>query len=207
MHVYFVRHGATQLNTRHRHQSPSTPLSLKGRDEVLTVAEYLRAMNPDCILTSEYTRAQETARIIGMHVGLTPVTNGLFYEIVRPSKLYEKSLFNATTFCYVVLSVLNHKNPRWRYSDAENFNDITARAKKALTYIESLCGSHKSVVIVSHTVFINIMVSYMCKNRMLDIRDLALTFLHIERMKNGGVIHVEYVGKSKENVCSWRIIQ
>lgn len=50
------------------------------------------------------------------------------------------------------------------------------------------------------------MVSYMCKNRMLDIRDLLLTFLHIEKMKNTGIVHVEFLGRSSGNVCAWRLI-
>ncbi len=204
MHVYFVRHGKTHLNAKNIHQSPNTPLSPQGREDVLTVAEHLRSLNPDLLLSSEYTRAIETARIIGLHVGLTPVVQGLFYEIMRPSKLFGKSHFHPQTLWYVLLSVLNRKKPEWRYADAENFTDISNRAKKALAYIESLHTKHNSVVIVSHTVFINIMVSYMCRQRILDVRDLLLTFLHIERMKNTGIIHLEYTPSSAPNTCAWR---
>ncbi len=206
MHVYFVRHGKTHLNAQNVHQSPNTPLSPQGREDVLTLAEDLRSVNPDLILSSEYTRALETARIIGLHVGLTPQVNGLFYEIMRPSKLFGKSHFHIETLWYVFLSVLNRKNSSWRYTDAENFSDIVRRAKKALAYLESLAGTHDSVVVVSHTVFINIMVAYLCKNRMLDIRDLLPTFLHIERMQNTGIIHVEYTPAEAKGVCAWRQI-
>jgi broad specificity phosphatase PhoE len=205
MHVYFVRHGETSLNKKHIHQSPNTPLSVIGREQILSTAEVLRAVNPDLLVSSEYTRAIETARIIGMHVGLTPVTNGLFYEVERPSKLFNKSTLGLETLWYELSSFLNRKNPQWRYADAENFSDISNRAKKALTYIESLYGNHESVVIVSHTVFINVMVSYMCKNRMLDFRDLIYIFFDMERMKNGGIIHVEYQGPSDENTCIWQV--
>lgn len=207
MHIYFVRHGETRLNKKHVHQSPNTPLSPKGREQVLTTAEYLRSANPDILLTSEYTRARESARIIGASVGLTPTVCGLFYEITRPSKLFGKSHFNPETLWYVILSVFHRKNKSWRYADAENFLDITNRAERALAHIESLHGKHESVVVVSHTVFINIMVSYMCKNRILDVRDLLLTFLHIERMKNASVVHVEYTGSTAPNMCSWRVVK
>lgn len=207
MHIYFVRHGETMLNKRHIHQSPNTPLSPKGREQVLTTAEFLRGVNPDALLTSEYTRAVESARLIGGAVGIKPMVNGFFYEIMRPSKLFGKSHFNFETFWYVILSVLHRNNPSWRYGDAENFFDISSRAKKALAYLESLRGTHDSVVVVSHTVFINTMVSYMCKNRILDIRDLILTFLHIERMKNASVVHVEYTGATAPHTCAWTLVQ
>ncbi len=207
MHVYFVRHGETPLNRKNIHQSPNTPLSPKGKEESVTVAEYIRTVNPDLLISSEYTRARETAGIIGLHTGLSPVVNGLFYEIARPSALFSTSHFNPQTFWYVLLSVINRKNSSWRYKDAENFNDISSRAQRALTYLESLKNMHTSVVVVSHTIFINIMVSYMCKARMLDVRDLMLTFLHIRRMKNTGIVHVEYVGKGNGNTCAWRMVE
>lgn len=207
MHVYFVRHGETELNAKNIHQSPNTPLSAKGKDESLTVAEYIRTVNPDLLLTSEYTRAQETARVIGHHTGLKPVTNGLFYEIERPSSLYGKSHFHPMTFDYVLRSVFHKNDPGWKYADAENFNDISSRAKRAIAYLEQLAENHSSVVVVSHTVFINILVSYVCKNRMLDFRDLLLTFLHVERMKNTGVIHLEFMGESGTDTCAWREVE
>lgn len=207
MHVYFVRHGETLLNATHTHQSPGTPLSLQGKDQAESAGESLRAVNPDLLLSSEYTRALETARIIGAHVGLSPVTNGLFYEIVRPSKFFEKSLYSIETFWYSFLSCIHRNNTSWHYTDAENFSDISTRAKKALTHIESLSLTHQSIVIVSHTIFINIMVAYMCKNRMLDFKDLLRTFLQIEHMKNGSYIHVEYIGGQGAMTCAWRVVE
>jgi broad specificity phosphatase PhoE len=206
MHIYFVRHGVTDLNAHNIHQSPSTPLSTQGREQALSVAEYLRSVNPDLLISSEYTRALETARIIGMQTGLTPQVQGLFYELARPSSLFGKTHFHPETLLYVILSVLRRKNPKWHYKDAENFTDIQTRAGEALAYLESLRDTHTSVIVVSHTIFINCMVSYMCKNRLLDVRDLILTVLHIKRMKNTDVIHVEYIGSGAKNTCAWRVV-
>ena len=105
MHVYFVRHGETPLNAWHMHQSPGTPLSLKGRDDALSTAEYLRGVNPDKLLTSEYTRARETARIIGASLGIEPEVNGCFHEIIRPSKFYGRSHFSPETLLYMFRSI------------------------------------------------------------------------------------------------------
>ena len=203
MHVYFVRHGETVLNRKNVHQSPSTPLSPEGREQALTVAEALRGMNPDLLLTSGYTRARETAGTIGLCTGLVSTISGLFCEIVRPSSLYGKSHFHPSTLTYVLLSILNKDNVSWRYEDAENFNDISTRAKSALAHLESLHGTHESVIVVSHTVFINIMVSYLCNDRMLAVRDLLPIFLHVKRMKNTDIIHLEYAPSVGSNTCSW----
>lgn len=206
MHIYFVRHGETELNEQHIHQSPCTPLSPKGKEQAVTVGEYLRSVNPDLLISSEYTRALETARTIGFFTGLSPQVQGLFYEMARPSSLFGKSHFHPLTFWYVFKIAYKRKDPKWRYADAENFTDIRQRAERALTYLESLRETHQSVVVVSHTIFINCMVSYMCKKRVLDVRDLFSMVLHIKRMKNTEIIHVEYVGENKGNTCAWRVV-
>ncbi|HEX4798990.1 MAG TPA: histidine phosphatase family protein [Candidatus Paceibacterota bacterium] len=207
MHVYFVRHGETEENRRHVHQSPNTPLSPRGVDGVRTTASMLRVVNPDLLISSEYTRALESARIIGQHVGLEPVTNGLFYEIVRPSSFYQKSIFSFKTLTFVFFSCMRRNNPSWRYEDAENAVMIADRAQRALAYLESLRGTRQSVVVVSHSVFINVMVAYMCRNTMLRITDMLGTFLRIGKLKNGEVVHLEYVGNGAKGLCNWRIVQ
>jgi broad specificity phosphatase PhoE len=207
MHVYFVRHGETQGNTRHIHQSPNTPLSKRGCDMVRTLASVLRPINPDLLISSEYTRAIESARIIGLHVGLEPITNGLFYEIVRPSKFYNTSIFSLETLWYALLSMIHKNNKTWQYEDAENAYTVSERAKKARAYIESLSSTHNAIVIVSHTVFINIMVMYVCRNTMLDFFDMIRTFLHIRNTHNAGLIHLEYTNGHNKNTCYWRIIE
>lgn len=206
MHVYLVRHGETLQNRRHIHQSPNVALSPEGRNQVLSTAEYLRVTNPDLLLTSEYTRAIETARIIGLYVGLVPKTNGLFYEIVRPSKLFDSSVLAPETFWYTLLSIIKRKQSAWRYADAENFTDIDTRARKALAYLESLQDTHNSVVVVSHTIFINIMLLCMCKKWPPGAWDLFSLFYKSKKMKNGGIIHVEYIGHAEGNTCAWRIV-
>ncbi len=205
--MYFVRHGETILNRKLIHQTPSTTLSPLGREQAVTVAEYLRPMNPDILLTSEYARALETARIIGMMLDLAPRTSGLFYEVERPSKLAGRSLFTPETIWYVLRSVQKQKDPKWRYYDAENFNDVYTRVQRALHHIESLKDAgHKSVVVVSHTIFINLMIAYMCHDRILAIRDLLPSFLNVKKMNNCGVVEIEYVEKRAPNTCAWQMV-
>jgi len=206
MHVYFVRHGETLLNRRHVHQSPNTPLSPKGQNDARETGEYLRGVNPSLLLSSEYTRARETAGVIGLCTGQSIMVNGLFNEIERPSSLFNTSYYNLRTLWYVLLSIIHKDNTTWRYADAESFPMIKNRADRALAYLESLASTHTSVVVVSHTIFIHVMVAYACKSEMLSFKDLFFTFFHYERLRNGGVIHMEYMDESDKNVCPWRLV-
>lgn len=206
MHVYLVRHGETELNRRHIHQFPSTPISEKGREEAQTTAEYLRQMNPDFIVSSGYTRALETARIIGMHVGIVPEQSELFYEIIRPASLYGRSHFNLETFKYTILSVLKRNDSRWRYKDAENLTDLLIRVQSAIEYIRSLDKKYDSVVVVTHSVFLNLLLAHMCQPEPLTFWELCKVFLKVVFTKNGSVAHLQYVPKTqKQNkTCEWQ---
>ncbi len=207
MHVYFVRHGETELNRRYRHQSPGTPLSPRGEQQARRTAEYLTTFEPSLLLTSDYTRALETARIIGSRHQLSPQPTDLFREIVRPTSLCGKSLFHPRTYAYVVTSFFKRYDPTWHFDDAENFTEVVGRAQAALIYLEALTTTHQSVVVVSHTVFINVLVSYMCKRRMLDIRDMLPAVLNIRETDNGEVVGVRYLGKPvATNTCPWELI-
>ncbi len=203
MHVYFVRHGETDLNRRNVHQSPGTPLNLRGFDQARSIAEYLRPMNPTLLLTSTHVRALQTARVIGFATGVEPKPNQLFREVDRPTILTERSFYAPRTFMYVLLSTLFRNNPKWRYKDAENFSDIYARVQKTLPYIESFTEAHESIVIVSHSEYINLMIAYMCHDKKLSLREIVTTFLKINELRNCDVVHVEYVGPTRRGTCAW----
>jgi broad specificity phosphatase PhoE len=205
MHVYFVRHGETDLNVRHVHQSPSTPLNDNGFDQARSASEYLRAVNADHLLSSTYERALQTARTIGAAIGILPVRMDIFREVERPSNLANTSLYGMRSLWYIGMSVLYRNAPTWRYRDAENFTDIYARVRTAFAYIESLTEEHKSVIVVSHSVFINLMIMYMCHNRTLTLGDLVKTLGNVNELRNCAVTHVEYVGPAYGNTCAWQV--
>ncbi len=204
MHVYFVRHGETDLNKRFVHQSPSTPLNESGFDQSRSVAEYLRPMNATLLVSSTYERAAQTARVVGLSIGLTPLYKEMFREVERPSVLAESSLYSPRTLWFLFLSVL-FRNRSWRYKDGENFADIYARVKRAFHFIESQVEAHEVIVIVSHSAFINLMLSYMCHDRRLSLRELVRILLNINQLKNCGVTHVEYVGPTAKGTCAWML--
>jgi len=204
MHVYFVRHGETNLNAQHMHQSASTPLNKRGVEQARTVGEYLRGVNADLLISSTYVRALETSRIIETRTGLTLELNSSFREVVRPSVLAHDSLYSVRTLWYITLSVLFRNNSKWRYKDGENFYDIHERIQKSFSFLESITEEHSSVIVVSHSVYINLLITYMCNDRKLTLIELIKTLLNINELKNCAVTHVEYVGPAYGNTCVWQ---
>ena len=203
MHVYFVRHGETNLNRRSVHQSPSEPLNEQGFDQARSVGEALRPMNASFLVSSNYDRAAQTARMIGQCIGVETKYHELFREVVWPTVLTGKSLRSAHTFWYLFLSVLFRNNPKWRYGDGENFFDIYHRIQRTFAYIESLTEAHDTIVIVSHSEYISLIISYLCHDKKLSLRELVRALLSINHLKNCDVRHVEYVGPTAKGTCAW----
>jgi probable phosphoglycerate mutase len=205
MHVYFVRHGETDLNKKFVHQSPSTPLNTRGFEQARTVGEALRPMNATLLVSSTYERARQTARMIGQCVGLDPRYSELFREIERPTPFAEVSLYSFRSLWFLILSVLFRNRPSWRYKDGENFSDIYARVQRSLQCIESHVEAHSSIIIVSHSAYINLMMNYMCHDKKLTLGELVRILLQINQLKNCDIVHVEYVGPTPKGTCAWML--
>jgi len=73
--VYLVRHGATASNERRILQGSATDegLSDLGRRQAAVLADRLRPVRPEVIITSDLARAYETATVIADVAGLLPV--------------------------------------------------------------------------------------------------------------------------------------
>lgn len=62
---YLVRHGETEWNREGKYTGQSDiPLNAVGRKQARDAAEQLKELKPDVIISSDLSRAQETARII-----------------------------------------------------------------------------------------------------------------------------------------------
>jgi probable phosphoglycerate mutase len=73
MHLYFVRHGESEANTRHiisNRESPF-PLTPRGRGQAEALAESLRGTPVSAIYSSPLLRARDTAAILCAAFGLS----------------------------------------------------------------------------------------------------------------------------------------
>lgn len=203
MHVYFVRHGETDLNRQRVHQTPNTPINARGLDQARVAGEMLRPMNATLLLSSTYERAAQTARTIGLSVGLTPTYSSLLHEVGKPTEFAHTPLLSVRAVWYVLRSAWNQHDPKWHYKDGENFPHIYERIDRTRAFIESCAESHASIIVVSHSVYLSLMMNYMCKNKALTLRELTSTLLSINTLKNCGIYHLEYVGPVQAGACAW----
>ena len=77
-----MRHGRTTDNAAGRIQGQlDTPLDAHGRDQALAVAPWLAALAPTVLLTSDLSRAVDTAAPLGRAVRLTPIVDPRLREL------------------------------------------------------------------------------------------------------------------------------
>ena len=72
--IYLIRHGQTEWNLERRLQGQEdVSLNETGRNEAVVCAKQLASIKVDCIISSDLTRAKETADIINKSLSL-PIT-------------------------------------------------------------------------------------------------------------------------------------
>lgn len=70
MAIWLVRHGETELNAARVLQLPETPLSSRGLGQAAALAERLRALPIEQVVSSDYARASRTAELAAHALGL-----------------------------------------------------------------------------------------------------------------------------------------
>lgn len=70
-HFYVFRHGQTDWNAQKRFQGHTDiPLNESGRSQALELAEKIKRLSPQVVLSSDLSRALETAKIATSHLQL-----------------------------------------------------------------------------------------------------------------------------------------
>jgi broad specificity phosphatase PhoE len=151
--VYLVRHGATQLNnTTDTSQDrirgwTDVPLTDEGREEAAKAASALQDKDIGYIATSDLSRAQETADIIGKALGIEPQPMmGL-----RPWNLGEFS-GKSTKEVLPKLAEYVQKRPGEPVPGGESFNAFKARAFEGIAEALEAAGSKQLALITHHRV-------------------------------------------------------
>jgi probable phosphoglycerate mutase len=80
MSIYLIRHGETPGNAGRVVQVPSTPLSERGQAQATRLARRLRDAGIARIVSSDLTRAMQTAEKVAAAVGLGVELESLFQE-------------------------------------------------------------------------------------------------------------------------------
>jgi broad specificity phosphatase PhoE len=142
--LLLIRHGESEGNRdRVFTRTPDVPLTPTGRRQARETAEFIRERYaPTLLVSSPYTRARQTAEIIGGVLGLSATIEdalqersygeyaGLPYDTARPQ-------FDPRAYW------------SWRPPGGETLEEVALRVGRALDRISAL-AHHRDAVVVSH---------------------------------------------------------
>jgi len=199
--VYFVRHGQSEDNAAPVHQAPDSPLSEKGQKQAESIAKRVSHLSFEVLIASHFQRAKETAETIAKATGKRVEYSELFVELIKPTsingKLHEDERASMTWKEWqrsLYTSGL-------RVEDGENFDDLMARADKALEYLKD--RSEESLVVVTHGYILRTIVARVLFGDLLS-EEAFKKFQKATSMENTGLTVLRYKGAPEEEP-SWRL--
>lgn len=205
MDIYFVRHGETEYNKKHAHQPDDASLNALGRQQAERVRDRVLSLKPTHFITSTHTRAVETAEIITEAGGYEIEYNELFRELERPAYIQGKQHFGLRSLFYIYQWFFSVRDRYWKKRGGESHKAFLARIKTAKEYLETL-PDDATVVVISHSVFINFFVEHICRERLLTTKEAFLLLMKITKLENTEITHISYNPDYNEGVCKWSVI-
>src|SRR6185436_16717380 len=128
-HLYFVRHGESELNAAGLGAGHSeSPLTEKGRQQAKQAGQEAKDLKIDYVVCSPLSRARETAEIIAKEIGY-PVKD------IHVNKLFIERFFGELEGQPIITDV------NFNFDDVKNVEksqDLLLRGRAALDYLEKL---------------------------------------------------------------------
>lgn len=149
--LYLIRHGQTDWNLMNKIQGQyDVPLNDTGRGQAINVTDKLSRLNLEYIISSDLSRASETAQIIG---------NKLNIRVDYDARLREYDFGILTGMTRNMLDPNSEQaffaNPT--YFNAESFDAAFARVKGFLESVDF----NKNILVVTHGGVINFVLCYL----------------------------------------------
>ena len=194
MKVIFVRHGQTNENVARRHQPEHTPLSIEGRKQAIAAGKILQLNGVSHIVSSPLVRTLQTASLIADQLDMIPSIDYSLVELVRPNTLTGHTHRSWRSLFYYKL---------WYFGltrTGESYKDLRHRIAQTKVHIDKL-PADAVVVVVSHSVYINVFLAHMCSARMMHPVKAAQTFFNLLHMKNTAMVELTYTPIEKG--CGW----
>lgn len=158
--IYIVRHGESQGNVEGFSQLPDTPLTEKGHVQAERVAERCQSLEVDMIVSSNFLRAQETARHIGKAFDMDVLPNEDFHELMAPFSARGKHKQSEEYLAFRSSFQENYtKDADWVMPGMESHKELLERADRAINFL--LTAEANNILVVSHGLFIKYLVGRM----------------------------------------------
>jgi broad specificity phosphatase PhoE len=155
--IYFVRHGETDANLHEYVPSREESLNEKGFLQADVFAQRVKNIEFLKIVTSDFLRAQQTAKTIASIKNITTEAIPVFGEVIEPSSLFGVSDTDPRVQAHRRDRNKNVEDPTWRQEDGENFTDVFSRIVEAKKFLME--DSSESIMVVSHSFFIQLFVA------------------------------------------------
>jgi broad specificity phosphatase PhoE len=203
--IYFVRHGQTNKNNEHVHQHYDEPLSEEGKSQAKVVADYVHSLNVQALVASPFARARQTAAAISEVIDVPYIIDVSVHETVRPTYLYGKKHLSFMTLRYLINLFLHQSNNSWDDDGAENMFDVRNRVHDTQDMVTEMKES--SIAIVSHAVFIDMFVHWICAEKKMSIPRYIKMIVFMKKMPNTSIVHIQYNPDAPKGICQWQYIQ
>ena len=205
-HIYFVRHGETTHNRAHRHQPATASLTELGHNQALRAASRIAPIEPDRLIASPLTRATQSARLIAQKTDLDVEPNILFAELKYPEHVIDRSHFGWSSLVYIVGWFLSIDESYWREVGGESRTGFRLRLKEAKHYLEQI-PDDTTVVVVSHSVFINLLIALACNEKRIGAVRAALLLFKVKTLKNSSITHITHEPSRGDGSCAWQVVR
>ena len=146
MAIYLIRHGQTDFNASRVVQYPHTPLSARGREQARRVGERLKTAPIDLVLSSDYTRAQQTAEDVAAGTGA---------PLELTASLRERNFGDLRGTAYVDLPE-NAFGDDYHPVNGESWPQFHARVDQAWAEVLQVASRvERALVVVTHGLVLN----------------------------------------------------
>ncbi len=190
--VYLVRHGETNSNVSRAWQDPEEPLNDTGLAQAEQVADRLRHLKVDRIISSTMPRALQTTEKIVAAQGMPFETSDLFREIKVPTSLIAAPFTEVTETPqqqFIAERVAHASEADWYFEDEENPTDFLLRVKSALAFLTE--QSEDTLLVVTHGGFLRCALGYIITEGTCDATDVY-RFLKTIKTTNTGITVLEF---------------
>lgn len=191
--VYLVRHGESEHNNGSaRVYTANSPLSELGKIQTIKIAQRVKKLPVDIILSSPLSRAHETALQIGRETGKLVETSPLFVERRFPTSIEGCPIHDAATEKRMDAWGRSLVTEGQKIEDGECFDELKIRAVQALVFLEKRDEAH--IVVATHGFFLRVLVLTVLFGENLSGNMLDLFFTHT-KTANTGLTVLQHNGK------------
>lgn len=181
--IYFIRHGQTVWNQEHRMQGfQNSPLTELGQFQARQLSHRLATFPAiDRIVASPSPRAQQTAQLVNLDLGLPITTDAAFQELNMGN-------WEGQTYTEIEAASPQEWANFWQAPDqfkasngGETFADLAARALAGFNALVQQ-APNQTIAVVSHRITIRVLLSRLLNvdiNQIDDPKPTSLTQLTV----------------------------